>query len=89
MKIDAVPSPTNTLLKPQDYAYLRDDSRARVPIVSEPLVAAIEPIRDRLRYLKQVIVVGTPRGVELPSKRTVRPWRSERRRRSGRTSSTG
>ena len=56
MKIGAVPVPVNTLLKPHDYAFLLDDSRARALIVSESLAASIEPIRPRLRYLRDIVV---------------------------------
>ena len=59
IKIGAVPVPVNTLLKSADYEYLLNNSRARVAIVSESLVAAIEAIpRQQLRYLETVIVVG-------------------------------
>src|SRR5438067_7462898 len=34
MKIGAVPVPVSTLLKPQDYRYLLQDSRAKVLVVS-------------------------------------------------------
>lgn len=37
MKIGAVPIPTNTLLKPVDYEYLLNDSRAKVVIVNDEL----------------------------------------------------
>src|SRR4029077_1156745 len=37
-KIGAVPVPTNTLLKSQDYRYMLNDSRARIVIVSEALL---------------------------------------------------
>jgi len=37
IKIGAVPVPTNTLLKPQDYEYILNDCRARVAIVSQEL----------------------------------------------------
>ena len=37
-KIGAVAVPMNTLLRPADYAYLLHDSRAKVLIVSEPLL---------------------------------------------------
>ena len=60
IKMGAVPIPTNTLLKPHDYEYLLNDSRARALIVSEPLLEQIEPIRDRLRYLQHIVVVGEP-----------------------------
>ena len=36
MKIGAVAMPMNTLLRPADYSYLLNDSRAKVLIVSEP-----------------------------------------------------
>ena len=44
MKIGAVPIPTNTLLKPPDYEYMLNDSRASVVIVSAQLLPALEAI---------------------------------------------
>src|SRR6266481_428273 len=59
IKIGAVPVPANTLLKSADYEFLLNNSRARVAIVSDSLVAAIEAIpRRQLHYLETVIVVG-------------------------------
>ena len=59
IKIGAVPVPVNTLLKSADYEYLLNNSRARVAIVSDSLVASIEAIpRQQLRYLETIIVVG-------------------------------
>ncbi len=58
IKIGAVPIPTNTLLKPHDYEYLINDSRASVLAIGETLLDLIEPIRDRLHYLDRIIVVG-------------------------------
>jgi benzoate-CoA ligase family protein len=59
IKIGAVPVPLNTLLKPPDYEYLLNDSRARVAIVSSSLLPQIEPIpKDRLRFLETILVVG-------------------------------
>lgn len=60
IKIGAVPVPTNTLLKPEDYKYLLNDSRAKVIVVSEELLDNITAIRDDLLYLHQIIVVGKP-----------------------------
>jgi len=60
IKIGSVPVPMNTLLKPADYKYLLNDSRARVAIVSEgllPLIKAIPP--QSLQFLETVLVVGT------------------------------
>ena len=57
IRMGAIPIPTNTLLKPADYEYLLNDSRAVALIVSEPLYANIEPIRANLKWLKHIIVV--------------------------------
>jgi benzoate-CoA ligase family protein len=60
-KIGAVPIPTNTLLKSQDYRYLLNDSRAAVAIVSEPLLAALNGVpRAELAYLRHIVVDGAP-----------------------------
>ncbi len=61
IKIGAVPVPVNTLLKPGDYKYLLNNSRARVAIVSDSLLPLIEAIpRSELRFLETIIVVGNP-----------------------------
>src|SRR6476661_9829710 len=74
IKIGAVPVPANTLLKSADYEYLLNNSRARVAIVSDSLVAAIEAIpRRQLRFLETVIVVGgEPRTGTLPFEKLAR-----------------
>ena len=38
IKIGAVAVPVNTQAKPQDYEYILNDCRARVAIISEPLL---------------------------------------------------
>jgi benzoate-CoA ligase family protein len=59
IKIGAVPVPTNTLLKPPDYQYILNDSRARVAIVSESLLPQVQANpREQLRYLREIVVVG-------------------------------
>lgn len=59
IKIGAVAVPMNTLLKPADYEYLLNNSRARVVIVSEALYPHIRAIpKNQLRFLKHVIVAG-------------------------------
>ena len=60
IKIGAVPIPTNTNLQPADYAYLLNDSRARLAIVSAPLLNGIAAVREQLAFLEQVVVVGAP-----------------------------
>jgi benzoate-CoA ligase family protein len=59
IKIGAVPVPVNTLLKPDDYEFLLNNSRARVVIVSDSLLPCLQAIpREKLRYVEQFIVVG-------------------------------
>jgi benzoate-CoA ligase family protein len=59
IKAGAVPIPINTLLKPQEYEYILNDSRARVLVVSEQLLPQIQAIaREKLRYLKTLVVFG-------------------------------
>src|SRR5438552_1712451 len=59
IKLGAVPVPVNTLLKPSDYQYMLNNSRARVVIVSQSLCPQIRAIpKEKLRYLKHIIVVG-------------------------------
>jgi benzoate-CoA ligase family protein len=62
-KIGAVPIPTNTLLKSQDYHYMLNDSRARVAIVSESLLPQLAAIaRSELPYLEHLVVDGAASG---------------------------
>ena len=59
IKIGAVPIPINTLLKPQEYEYILNDSRARVLIVSEALLPQIQAIaKEKLCHLKTIVVFG-------------------------------
>jgi benzoate-CoA ligase len=59
IKIGAVAVPINTLWKAPDYEYILNDSRARVVVVSEALLPHLQAIpRERLRYLREVVVVG-------------------------------
>ena len=62
-KLGAVPIPTNTLLKSQDYRYMLNDSRARVAIVSAPLLPQLAAIpRDELPYLEHIVIDGASNG---------------------------
>lgn len=65
IRIGAIPVPGNTLLRPSDYAYLLNDSRARALIVHASLLPAIEPILGELRTLRHLLVAGPAAG--LPS----------------------
>jgi benzoate-CoA ligase family protein len=61
IKIGAIALPINTLLKPHEYEYILNDSRARVVIVSESLLPQLQAIpRRSLRYLEKIIVCREP-----------------------------
>ena len=60
IKIGAVPVPVNTLLKPPDYEFLLNNSRAGVAIVSASLLPPLQAISaESLRDLKTIVVVGS------------------------------
>jgi len=66
MKIGSVSVPLNPLLKPHDYEFLLNDTRAQVVIASEELLPVLQAIpRDRLRHLKEIVVVGGSPGPHL------------------------
>jgi benzoate-CoA ligase family protein len=58
VRIGAVPIPVNTNMKPQDYEYFLNDSRAVAAVVSDPLLAQLEPVKSNLRFLKHIISTG-------------------------------
>ncbi len=59
IKMGAVAVPTNSLLKADDYRYLLNDTRARVLIVSQPLLPQVQAIpRSELPHLEHIIVAG-------------------------------
>jgi benzoate-CoA ligase len=62
IKIGAVPVPTNTLMRAADYRYVLDDSRAKVAVVSAPLLAEAGPALAGARHLRHVLVAGGPPG---------------------------
>ena len=62
IKIGAVPIPTNTVMRTADYVYFLRDSRAKVAVVSAPLLAEAGPALGESPYLKHVLVAGGPAG---------------------------
>ncbi|MFZ1058163.1 MAG: benzoate-CoA ligase family protein [Candidatus Rokuibacteriota bacterium] len=62
IKIGAIPIPVNTMMRTQDYLYFLNDSRARVAIISQPLLAEAGPILDQAKYLRHVVIVGKTEG---------------------------
>src|SRR5213592_1283517 len=58
IKIGAIPIPTNTLMRTADYLYFLNDSRAKVAVVSAPLLAEAAPALAEAKHLKHVLVAG-------------------------------
>jgi benzoate-CoA ligase len=65
IKIGAVPIPVNTLMRAADYLYFLTDSRARVAVISAPLLAEAGPILGQAPHLRHVLVAGGPPGPHL------------------------
>jgi len=58
IKSGAVPICLNTLMRPKDYLYFLNDSRARILVVDEALYFNIEEIKSELNFLEKIIVVN-------------------------------
>lgn len=58
IKTGAVPICLNTLMRPKDYLYFLNDSRARVLVMDAALAANIEAIKPQLKFLEQIIIVN-------------------------------
>ena len=58
IKAGVVPVAVNTLLKAADYDYMLRDSRARMLLVSEALLASFTPILAGQPFLRRVVVSG-------------------------------
>ncbi|AOY59274.1 MULTISPECIES: benzoate-CoA ligase family protein [Desulfococcus] len=58
IKIGAVPINLNTLMRPKDYQYFLNDSRARVLVINSELLENLTDIRGNLKFLEHVIVVN-------------------------------
>ncbi len=58
IKTGAVPICLNTLMRPKDYLYFLNDSRARVLVVDESLYFNIEEVKSDLLFLEKIVVVN-------------------------------
>ena len=58
IKIGSVVVPINTMLRPDDYVYLLNDSRARALFIHASIWQTIQHLRSQLKYVRHVIVVG-------------------------------
>ncbi|OMP67287.1 benzoate-CoA ligase family protein [Domibacillus epiphyticus] len=61
IKIGAVPIPVNTMMKPGDYEYYLNKSRAKALIIHEDLWENISAFRDKFLYLQHVIIISDDR----------------------------
>jgi benzoate-CoA ligase len=69
IKAGVVPVPVNTLLSSTDYAYVLEDSRAPLLVVSDSLLPQFQPVLSRSPWLKHVLVSGAQ--VSRPGTRTL------------------
>ncbi|HXX11274.1 MAG TPA: benzoate-CoA ligase family protein [Burkholderiales bacterium] len=58
VKAGIVPIAANTLLSPDDYKFMLEDSRARALVVSEALLPSFAPVLSSSASLRHVIVSG-------------------------------
>ncbi len=71
MRLGAVAVPFNTQLRPQDYLYLLNDSRARVLVVESDLWQQIAALRREMPFLRHVVVVRRGDGAATRDPNTV------------------
>ncbi|HEU5349175.1 MAG TPA: benzoate-CoA ligase family protein [Ktedonobacterales bacterium] len=57
IRLGAVAVPFNTQLRPQDYLYLLNDSRARLLVAEADLWEKIAPLRRQMPFLRHVVLV--------------------------------
>lgn len=65
IRLGAAPVPFNTQLRPQDYLYLLNDSRAHVLVAEPDLWQQIAPLRRQMSFLRHIVLVhrdNTPEG---------------------------
>jgi len=59
IKSGAVPVCLNTLMRPKDYLYFLNDSRAGTLIVDESLYPNIKEVKKDLKFLERIIIVNS------------------------------
>ena len=72
MKVGGIAAGMNTTLTPKEYAYMLDDSQARVLIVHESLLPKVEEILGERPFLEHVVVLGVARST--PSRPAYNDW---------------
>ncbi|MCK5532604.1 MAG: acyl--CoA ligase, partial [Halopseudomonas aestusnigri] len=61
IKIGAVALSLNTMLTPEEFRQMLDDSRSTVLICHDMFLDVVEAVRGALPELRKIVVVGTPR----------------------------
>ncbi len=59
IKAGIIPIPVNTMLSPADYAYMLQDSRAPMLVISAAVLPQFLPILGDSRFLKHILTAGT------------------------------
>lgn len=62
VKIGAVAVPVNALMTAEDYAFLLNDTRAKVAVVESRVAPTILALRERCPFLRAVVVAGPATG---------------------------
>lgn len=78
VRLGAVPVPVNFQVGAEEWAFYLNDSRARLAVVGEAMLPALLGVRERLRYLREIVVVGhAPAGTRSYQEltRAAAPWR--------------
>ncbi|HMH53914.1 MAG TPA: benzoate-CoA ligase family protein [Candidatus Acidoferrum sp.] len=57
LKLGAVAVPLNTVMSADEYAFVLDDSRAKIAVVEDRLLPRLEGLRERCRWLRAVLGV--------------------------------
>jgi benzoate-CoA ligase family protein len=71
LKLGAVAVPLNSLMTAEEYAFILDDSRAKIAVVEDALRPKIQGLRDRCRWLRTVIGVSQLEALMAPSPASV------------------
>jgi benzoate-CoA ligase family protein len=64
IRLGAVPIPVNTNMKPADYEYFLNDSRAVAAVVSAPLLPQLEPVLGNCPFLQHVMISGAEASIK-------------------------
>lgn len=82
LKAGIIPVPLNTLLSADYYEIILNDARAKALFVSPELLPVVEPLLERLNFVRCVFVVGGEAGRHLSFDSELAASRSEKTRRA-------